>query len=45
MYLGKRHSDKELLSTRTHVFIRLHHLLVLGVAAWVGYLFVVKELL
>lgn len=45
MYLGIRHRDKELLSTRTHLFIRLHHLLVLGLVAWVGYLFVIKELL
>ena len=44
MYLGKRHRDRELLSSRTHLFIRLHHLLVLGIAAWVGYLFAVKEL-
>ena len=45
MYPGKHQRDRELLSNRTHVLIRLHHLLVLGIAAWVGYLFVVKELL
>ena len=44
MYLGKRYRDKALLSSRAQFFIRLHHLLIVGIVGWVGYLFAVKEL-
>ena len=37
--------DKRALSRRSCAFIRLHHLTVCGLIAWIGYLFTVRELL
>jgi len=37
--------DKRALSRRSCAFIRLHHLTVCGLIAWIGYLFTARELL
>ena len=37
--------DKNSLSRRSRTFIRIHHLAVLGLIAWVAYLFTVRELI
>jgi len=37
--------NRECLSRRSRVFIRIHHLAVVGLIAWIGYLFTLGELL
>ena len=37
--------DKNALSRRSRAFIRIHHLAVLGLMAWIGYLFAMRELI
>lgn len=37
--------DKLTLSRRSRIFIRIHHLAVIGLIAWVAYLFAMRELL
>jgi hypothetical protein len=37
--------EKVSLSRRTRLFIRIHHLAVVGLIAWIGYLFAAQELL
>ena len=37
--------DRDTLSLRSRIFIRIHHLAVVGLIAWIGYLFALRELL
>jgi len=37
--------DKLSLSRRSRTFIRIHHLAVFALIAWIGYLFTLRELL
>jgi len=34
--------DKHTLSRRSRAFIRIHHLAVTGLIAWIGYLFMLR---
>ncbi len=40
----ERH-NRECLSLRSRIFIRIHHLAVIGLIGWIGYLFTLRELL
>lgn len=44
MLFSIRHNDKLALSRRSRIFIRIHHLAVVGLIAWIGYLFALREL-
>jgi len=37
--------DKHALSRRSRAFIRIHHLAVLGLIAWISYLFITRDLI
>lgn len=37
--------NRAFLSRRSRLFIRIHHLAVFGLISWIGYLFVLRELL
>ena len=37
--------SKLTFSRRTRVFIRVHHLAVIGLIGWIAYLFTIRELL
>ena len=45
MLFSLKHHNRENLSRRSRVFIRIHHLAVAGLIAWIGYLFALRELL
>jgi hypothetical protein len=45
MLFNLRRRDHEFLSRRTRVFIRIHHLAVLGLIGWLAYLFILREIL
>ena len=45
MHAPPRQQEKVSLSRRSRLFIRIHHLAVLGLIAWIGYLFASQELL
>jgi hypothetical protein len=45
MLFSLERSNRETLSRRSRVFIRIHHLAVVGLIAWIGYLFALRELL
>lgn len=44
MLFSMDRNDRSTLSLRSRIFIRIHHLAVVGLVAWVGYLFAVREL-
>lgn len=39
MLFALRSSDRRILSLRTRLFIRLHHVALIGMLVWVSYLF------
>lgn len=41
--LGSR--DRHLLGIRSRLFIRMHHTAIIGLLGWIGYLFVIRELM
>jgi hypothetical protein len=45
MLFSFRRDNREYLSRRSRVFIRVHHLAVVGLIGWIGYLFALRELL
>ena len=38
-------NDRQLLGIRSRLFIRMHHTALIGLVGWVGYLFVMRELM
>jgi hypothetical protein len=45
MHSTPRPHQKVCLSRRSRLFIRIHHLAVIGLIVWIGYLFAIQELL
>lgn len=45
MLLSMDQRDRENLSKRTRAFVRIHHCAVLGLIAWITYLFTVSTIL
>ncbi|MBU1192462.1 MAG: hypothetical protein KKE76_12195 [Gammaproteobacteria bacterium] len=37
--------DRHLLGIRSRLFIRMHHTALIGLVGWIGYLFVIRELM
>lgn len=44
MLFSLKRKDRLTLSRRSRAFIRVHHLAVLGLIVWVGYLFAIREI-
>ena len=45
MLFSLNRHNRECLSRRSRVFIRIHHLAVAALVGWIGYLFTLRELL
>jgi hypothetical protein len=45
MLFSMSNRDTQALSRRSRAFIRIHHLAVFGLIAWISFLFTIRELL